>query len=381
MKKAAEDQIYELLKQSSAVLIALPSQPTTDAIASGLAVLAVLEKLGKRGRVVSSGFQLPQNHSFLPKSTEIFDDLSAVRQFIISVDVSKTSVEELSYAIEGDKLQIHLSPKDGFFKPEDVTTSAGEYAFDCIVVLDAQDLEQLGRIYERNAEFFYHTPIINIDHSPANDNFGQVNAVTVTATSTSEIVFEIIKDWGEHILDEFIATNLLTGMISKTRSFKSGTVTPRSLAIASHLISQGARREEIVRHLYQSKKLSTLKLWGRALSKLEADFEHKVVWSTLTQQDFDETAATPEDLPDVIDELIINTPDAKHVLLLYPDNSGVHCVVSTAQYVHAQQTFADFAPTGTDTFARFTIHDRTIEQVRDELLKRLREVVAPMTQR
>lgn len=381
MKKATEDQIYELLKQSSAVLIALPSTPSTDAIASGLALLSVMEKLGKRGRVVSSGFQLPQNHTFLPKSQEIFDDLSAVRQFIISVDVSKTSVEELSYAIEGDTLQIHLSPKDGFFKPEDVKTSAGDYAFDCIIVLDAQDLEQLGRIYERNADFFYHTPIVNIDHSPANDQFGQVNAVTVTATSTSEIVFELIKDWGEHILDEFIATNLLTGMISKTRSFKSGSVTPRSLAIASHLISQGARREEIVRHLYQSKKLSTLKLWGRALSKLEADFEHKVVWSILTPADFEETKATHDDLPDVIDELIINTPDAKHVFLLYHSTNGVECVVSTAPYVHAQQVFADFTPTGTDTFARFTIHQQAIEQVRDEVLKRLREVVAPMTQR
>ena len=55
--------------------------------------------------------------------------------------------------------------------------------------------------------------------------------------------------------------------------------------------------------------------------------------------------------------------------------------MSVAPYVHVQGVFADYAPIGTYTFARFTIHEHTIEQVRDEVLKRLREVVAPVTQR
>lgn len=373
MKSAKEDQILELIKQSSSVLICLPQQPSTDAIASGLALLSLMEKLEKRAKVVASGFQLPANHAFLPKSNEIFDDLSALQKFIITLDVSKTSVEELSYNIEDDKLRIYISPKDGFFSKEDVGTEGGEFAYDLIVTVDTRDLESLGRMYEQNADFFYHTPLINIDHSPANDHFGQIDLVNVTATSSSEIIFEMMKDWGDSLLDEYIATNLLTGMISKTRSFQAGSITPRSLAIASHLISQGARREEIVKNLYQSKKISVLKLWGRALSKLEADLDAKIVWSTLAQKDFEESGAGVEDLDDVIDELIINTPEAKQVFLLTSLASGeIRVLVSTAQYINALELFASFQPVGTDHFVSFIVKGQSLENVQQQILEALR---------
>ncbi len=374
MVKAKEEQVLELIKHSASVLICLPEQPSTDAIAAGLAMLSVVEKLDKRGKVVCAGFQLPANHSFLPKSEEIFDDLSALRAFVISLNLSKTRVEELSYAVEDDKLNIYISPKDGYFEPADVSTSTGEYGFDLIITVDSRDLEQLGRIHEMNADFFYHTPIINIDHSPANDHFGQVNIVNVRATSTSEIMFELIKDWGEHIMDEYIATNLLTGMISKTKSFQAGTVTPRSLAIASHLISQGARREEIVKNLYQSKQISTLKLWGRALSKLESDSEHKIVWSCLTPEDFTSTGATERDLADVIDELIINTPEARNVFILSqrPDHT-IEAVVSTAPYVNAQSLFPEFSAEGSEHFVTFTVSEMTLPELTQRILQRIKQ--------
>ncbi len=374
-----EEQILKLIEGSSSVLICLPENPSTDAIASGLGIAAAVEKRGKRTKVVSHGFELPNNHGFLPKSDEIFDDLSALRKFIISVDVTKTSVDELSYNIEDDKLKIYLSPKDGYFHKKDVSTEDGDYSFDLIIVLDAPHLDALGRVYEMNADFFYHTPVINIDHNVANDHFGQIDLVQVTATSTSEIVFELIKDWGEDILDEYIATNLLSGMISKTKSFQSGSITPRSLSIASHLISQGARREEIVKHLYQSKQISTLKLWGRVLSKLEVDKEHKIVWSVLKASDFDGIEATEEDVPDVIDELIINTPDARNVFVLSGKKAGgtdsVTAWISVAPYINARELFADLGATGTEHFVSFS-SDLSVKELTASILKRLRSQTA-----
>lgn len=375
VKTAKEEQILELINQNSSVLICLPEEPSTDAIASGLALLSTIEKLNKKGKVVSSGFQLPANHTFLPKSDEIFDDVTSLRKFVISLDTSQTSVDELSYNIEGDKLKIYISPKDGFFSEEHVSTENSEYSYDLIIIIDSQDLETLGRIYDMNTEFFYHTPIVNIDHSPANDHFGQINLVNVTATSTSEIIFELIKDWEGSILDEYIATNLLTGMISKTKSFQSGTITPRSLAIASHLISQGARREEIVKHLYQSKKVSTLKLWGRALSKLEADFDHKIVWSLLSKEDFEQSGTKEKDLSDVIDELIINTPEAKNVFLLFPGEGAVRGMVSTAPYIDALELFHDFSAQGSEHFVTFSVEELDIKEIESKVLEMLRQAI------
>ena len=167
-----------------------------------------------------------------------------------------------------------------------------------------------------NADFFYHTPIINIDHNPANDYFGQINLVDITATSISEIIFELIKEMGGEILNEQIATNLLAGIISKTKSFRTTSVTPKSLAIASHLVASGARREEIIKNLFQTKNIATLKLWGRVLARLKEGESHRLVWSLVSRHDFGSSGAGEEDLIGVIDELIINTPLAEIVALL-----------------------------------------------------------------
>lgn len=369
-----EQQILGLIQQSNAVLICLPEQPTTDAIASGLALMSVVEKLERKGKVVSSGFNLPQNHSFLPKSDEIYDDISSLKKFIIDLDLSHSSVEELSYDIEDDKLRIYIQPKDGYFEERDVTVTAGEYSYDLIITVDSPDLDHLGRIYEMNADFFYHTPIINIDHKPTNDNYGQIDLVKVTATSASEVIFEMIEHWGQDILDEYMATNLLSGMISKTKSFRSGSVTPRSLSIASHLIDQGARREEIVKHLYQSKKVSTLKLWGRVLSELESAPEHSIVWSIIKQSDFEAAGSSEDVLPDVIDELIINTPDAKNVYIIFERADGkTGAIISTATYIDAKQIFSKFNPKGTAHFVEITANTLSPERLQEIILEKIKE--------
>lgn len=415
-----EEQTFQLLQKSNAVLICLPSKPSTDAIAAGLGMLSVVEKLGKKCQIVAVNFQLPPNHSFLPKNEQITGELPALKKFIINLNITKTKVAELHYAMEGDQLKIFVTPVGGFFAAKDVSTSAGQYAFDLIIALDTADLEALGSIYENNADFFYHTPIINIDHSPANDDFGQVNLVNVTATSTSELVFELISEWGKlvnkkiaatgngelqknstdaptttdapenSLLDEYIATSLLAGMISKTRSFRLGSVTPRSLAIASHLISQGARREEIVKHLYQSKRVATLKLWGRVLSKLQVDAEHKIVWTVLSADDAAVANGNlAEDLPDVIDELIVNAPEARQVFILYPgaaiqgsaeknekNGTASTCgIISVARYLNAKELFAELEPKGSEHFITFST-SQPIEKIANLIKTKLQQVVA-----
>jgi nanoRNase/pAp phosphatase (c-di-AMP/oligoRNAs hydrolase) len=302
-------QAIDITKRASNILIVLPNNPTTDAIAASLALFLALEKLKKKSKIVCNKFSLPASHTFLPKSSEIISDLTTLRKFVITLDTSKTKVEELSYDFDKDKqrLNVYITPKNGFFEGRDITTSAGMYEYDLIYVLDAVDLDSLSKLFENNAEFFYHTPVVNIDHNPSNEYFGQINLVDLTATSSSEIVFELVKQMGENILDEHMATNLLTGIISKTKSFRTPSVTPKSLAVASLLIASGARREDIITNLFQTKNITTLKLWGRVLARLKETCRQRFVWSLVSRQDFESSGAGEEVLAGVIDELIINT--------------------------------------------------------------------------
>jgi nanoRNase/pAp phosphatase (c-di-AMP/oligoRNAs hydrolase) len=366
-------QAQEFINRSKNTLIVLPRNPSLDAISSSLGLFLVLEKLGKNSKIVCNEFTLPPNAGFLPKSEGIHTSLSSLRKFVISLDVSRTAVEELSYEIQDNKLQIYITPRNGYFEERDVTTSAGSFTYDLVVILESPDLESLGRLYDDNTEFFYRTPVVNIDHSPSNELYGQVNIVEVTAASTSEIVFELIKSLGENLLDEHIATNLLAGVISKTKSFQTPSVTPKSLAVASHLIASGARRDEIIKNLYQTKSLATLKLWGRALARLRSTEKQDIVWSLLSREDFIKSGAQVDELPGVVDELIVNTPVAKAVFILYEYAPGVvRGIIHTPAYVNDLDLFKDYAPKGTQDFTQAEFKGRDLagaEQLVLDMLK------------
>jgi bifunctional oligoribonuclease and PAP phosphatase NrnA len=353
MERSPIQQTIELIEKSNNIVIALPKDPSVDAVASGLGLYLSLEKIGKKAKVVCNEFSVPPAHQFLPKSKEIHAALTAMRKFIISLDLSRTKVQELSYDITDNKLNIFITPKGGFFETRDVSTSASAYDHDLIIIIDAPDLEALGKVYDDNTEFFYHTPIVNIDHNPANEYFGQINIVDLVATSTSEIIFELIKEFKEPVLDEYIATSFLAGIISKTKSFQNNTVTPKSLAISSHLIENGARRDEIIKNLYRTKSINTLKLWGRALARLKTELDGKIVWSLLNQQDFIKSGTKEADLDGVIDELIINTPNAEAVAILYEgEGNAVKMIVNTIQTIDGVALCKDFSPTGARNFTK-----------------------------
>ncbi len=362
MERSPIQQAIDQIEKCNNIVIALPRNPSTDAIASSLGLFLALEKLGKKVKVVCNEFDLPPSHQFLPKSKEINSDLTALRKFIISLDLSRTKVQELSYDISDKKhLNIFITPKDGFFEARDVSTSASSYEYDLIIVIDAPDLEALGKIYDDNTEFFYHTPTINIDHSAVNEYFGQINIVDLVATSTSEIIYEMVKEFKENILDEYIATSLLTGIISKTKSFQSASVTPKSLTISSLLIENGARRDDIIKNLYRTKSINTLKLWGRALARLKTELNGRIVWSLLNRQDFEKSGAGEAELEGVVDELMVNTPNAEIIILLFEGKDQlIQAIVTTGRTTDALNLFRDFKPTGTRNFIRFSLTSEDI---------------------
>lgn len=165
--------------------------------------------------------------------------------------------------MEGQKLNFIISPEKGWFSPEDISTSSSGFKHDLIFTIDTPDLESLGAIYDNNVEFFYKTTIINIDHQAGNEEYGQINYLDLNVVSSSEIIFNLLKQDENNPIDEDIATCLMAGIISKTKNYKSANLTPRTLLTSSKLIGLGARREEIINQLYRSRPLSVLKSWGK----------------------------------------------------------------------------------------------------------------------
>lgn len=362
-------QILEAFRRSTRPLICIPSGGGSDTYATAIGLSRVLKKLEKEATIVAADGKVPSNLHFLEGHNEVHTKLDNLRQFVIELDATKTKVDSLTYELKDDKLFVYLSPKKGFWDQKDVRTSSSGYRFDLIICIGSPDYESCAHLYSENPDFFFRTPVINIDHAPENEHYGQINAVDFTASACGEVCHDLIDSIEPGLIDDEVATAFLTGMISKTKSFKTKNVTPKTLQTASKLMAKGARRDDIVQRLYRTRSVPTLRLWGRALARLKVDEEAKMVWTLLSKQDFMQSGAQEHDLPDVIDELIASSPDARVVVLMYENQEGNICAIIRGERpIDVIELCKGFNASGTREEVRLCIVKKNIVQVEKELI-------------
>lgn len=369
-------QIHTLIDKSKHILIALKKDPSGDALCASLGWALFLTQLNKHVDIVSENFELPKKLSFLPKADSIKPSMPHLQKFIINVDVKHMGLQELSYDVKDGLLHIFLTPEHGFFTHDHIRTAQTDFRYDLIVTLDTPDLESLGELYINNTELFYKVPVLNIDTSTANEHYGTVNFVDVTASSTSEVVANLIKDLNEAALHKDIATALLTGMITTTQSFKTKNVKPQALTLASQLVGIGADREYIIQHLYRTKTLSTLKLWGQALTHLQYYQSLGLVSVSLTREDFSRSGAMETELYDIIDELIMNSPEAKLALLTHEkvrEPNQVQVIVRASNGYNAKQLTSSFHPQGDHKQVSFMVEGKALKEAEQMIVAELRK--------
>ncbi len=377
MALTESQQIQEMIKRSDRPLICVAKGAGSDGFASAIGLAEAIQKLDKPVEIVSAQGPAPKQLKFLKKHCLVRPTIESLEKFTIKLNINQTKVEELSYNIEGDELHIHLIPKSGIWADQDINTAKSGYRYDLIISLGASDLTAHDHIFHNHAEFFFTTPIINLDHSPANEHYGQLNLVDTTATAISEVAHNLIQIVEPNLIDEEVSTALLAGMIAKTKSFKTANVTPRTLKIASMLMSYGARRDEIVENLFRTRSVETLRLWGRALARLKSHEHSRLVWTLLGRSDFMHAGANEDDLPDVVDELIASSPHAKVVILMYEDREGNVCAILRAEEPHDAMTLAaPFRPAGTRDEVRLCFMDQTIMEVEKNIVAKIKEQLA-----
>jgi len=362
-----------MVKRSKSILI-MPSIPVDgDSLGSALALYLILKKIGKQATVVCAD-PVPEAFRFLPTTGIISSEFSAARDFIVTLDCKKAKIKDLKTKLEEDKVNIIITAKKGQFTKEDVSFSHGPSRYDLIITVDTGDLEQLGRFYEDNTDLFFNIPIINIDHHASNSFFGKVNLVDVMGSATTEVMVPLVRDFeeefGQKLMDEDIATLLLAGIITDTGSFQNANTTPRSFAVSAQLIRFGARQQEIIQHVFKTKHLSTLRLWGRILTNIRVDKEHRFVWSTISKKDFQDTGSREDETGGIIDELLTNAPGTEVVLLLKEKKDGIisGSIRTTTPAVDASAIAEMFGGGGHTQAAGFKIHSNDFAETAQSVI-------------
>lgn len=313
------------IEQSKRILLIPHANVDPDGLSSALACYSLFKQLGKDCTVVCPD-TLPESLDFLPNFQHLTTSIASERQYVITLDLrGGMELDRLRYTVEDNKVNIIVTPKKGSIKEKDIGFLATDSSYDLIVVLDTADLSLLGSFYTDHIDLFTETPVLNIDHHISNTRFGQMQLIDPTCASATEVLYSWFLShaaW-KSMVNADIATLLLTGLITDTRSFQNPNTTPRSLEVAANLLDLGARQQEIIQHVYKTKPLSTLKIWGRALHHIQMDPDAGIVWSSVSREDLTEMGATSKETAGLLDELISTIPDADvHVLFTEIEEGG-----------------------------------------------------------
>ena len=311
-----------------------------DGLSSALACYSLFSQLGKDCTVICPDTP-PDSLSFLPNYERLKTQIDAKQQFVITLDLAGgVEVDSLKYTIEDQKVNIIVVPKKGKFTTKSVSMFDAGSGYDRIVVVDSADLALLGSVYADNVDFFSSTPILNIDHHVSNSRFGQTHLIDTVSASATEVLyfwFSSVPEWKQKITPD-MATLLLTGLITDTRSFQNPNTTPRSLEVAANLLDLGARQQEIIQHVYKTKPLTTLKIWGRALNRIQIDTDARIVWSAISREDLQEMGAKSKETAGILDELITTVPDADvHILFTEIEDGGFKASMRSSPAVDVNQ--------------------------------------------
>lgn len=246
-----KQQTSEALRSAESLLIITGQHPSVDQVTSTMALAAILRKLGKKVTAIISD-EVPSNMRFLDTSG-LDKDLGGLRDFIVSLDLTNAQVDKLKYTVEDNKLNLNITPFQGGFSNKDVSFGYGEYHFDAVIALGVPSYSRLDRVYGANAELLRNVPLLVIDYHRSNEQYGAVNHIDTGAASLAEMLVALSESLQTGLINEPIATMLLTGIMAATDRFTGAQTTPKALTVAAQMMAMGAQQPAVVKGLYRSK--------------------------------------------------------------------------------------------------------------------------------
>lgn len=240
---------------------------------------------------------------------------------------------------------------------------------DLIITVDVSDPGRLGPAYEYVLQT--DAPILNIDHHVTNTGFGTVNLVRTDAAATAEIIYDLLPGFGVP-LDRVLATCLLAGIVTDTRSFSTSNTTPRSLEISSALLKAGASLLEVNQNYYGSKRLGTLRLWGRILHHLQ--MEDHLVWSINTLEMREECRVDSSNGDGIVNLLATVRDASAAIVFIEKESDRVEISIRSRPGVDISPIAVFFGGGGHPQAAGAMI-DGQLDQVIPRVLSKAREVL------
>lgn len=315
-------EVIKLILSRNKFLVLSHTHPDGDSIGSQLAFASVLRELGK-DVLVANQDPIPDKYLF-------------------------------------------LSGADGV-----VTSIPTDYTCDALIVLDTASLKRLGSILDRLP--VKDVVVVNIDHHISNDRFGHIVFVRPERSSTSEIVFELIKAMDVPLTPER-AEQLYTGIVTDTGSFRHPNTTFDTFFTGASLVKSGADPSRIASALYSANSVSRMRLLGLVLSSI--DVVQDVCCLTLTREMVRLSGASMDESEDFVDFPLSLKGVSVGLLFREQGDGQIRISFRAKQEMDVDEIARVFGGGGHESAAGCVISgelEDVKKKVVDEVIKRLQE--------
>ncbi len=239
----SQELLTERIRKTENFLIITHQNPDGDAIGSSLGLFHALKNIGKEAKIIVPN-DFPAFLKWMPASEKI-----------IVYERNKTLVNKLFLE-----------------KP-------------FIFYLDLNEFSRVGKLQELlvKSEGFS----LLIDHHPDPGKFTDIVMSDISVSSTSELVFNFIKEFiGLETIDKQAAECLYAGIMTDTGSFSFNSSNPETYGIVSVLLSLGIDKDFIYNKVYDNFSKDRLKLLGYCLDqKMVVLDEYDTAYISLTNSE------------------------------------------------------------------------------------------------
>lgn len=231
--------ILEKIEAGQRFLVASHESPDGDAMASTLALTNFLREWGKDVLAYNRD-GVPQDYTFLPGAENLVSEI-----------------------------------------PPGAT-------FDVGFVLDAGELRRAGVHLKEVCR-----SLVNIDHHPFSEDFGDVYYVDEEASATGAMIYRLVKASGRP-LSQDVALCVYTAILADTGSFRYSNANPEAFTTAAAMVARGVNPWDVASSLYESQDEKRLRLLAQALATLTVSSCGRYASVAVTQAMYDQARAGAE---------------------------------------------------------------------------------------
>lgn len=220
-------------------------------------------------------------------------------------------------------------------------------------------------------ESFAKVECIRIDHHATGNLEPKLKWVDSGFSATCEMLTSFFQ-FTKWRISPSVATCLLTGIYTDTGSFQHSNTTSRTLRMANFLTRKGANVRTLAKSIFQTTPISTLKLWGKVLSRIDKNADGVVV-SAVKLKDYEECEAKREELSGVVDYL--NAVEGNYSMLLTEEEENVKASLRTQkEEINVAEIAKKYGGGGHVKAAGFTVPGQLKPEIHWRIIKPGEEV-------